>query len=551
MPAHSSAAVGDLQQSKTDVVFLPPFVRAALPYFILALIGFAVYGNCFNNLFVFDDQLLIQRNLFIRDSHLYELLTSPTNAGAFAPGGLFRPLQMLLFWVVYHGFGPDEAGFHVLSIALHAANACLVYGLGRALGFGARGVFAAALLWAVHPIHTEAVAYISGTADPLVMFCMLSGLLILLPDAAPRRVAGALVFGLLSLASKESGVAFPLLACLCLLVKTPRLADGVRLCARTAPLWAAAAGFAVWRVQAPGFFGASEVAALSALPDYAFIPQYLAHFSIRLNTFLATIPAYAGLLVWPSPLFIERDFYLFPEFFVGPVLAGAAFLAVAAVLVSMGLRDRRVMPLSFACLWFFAAHGPNSGLAMPLNSLFLEHWMYVPLAGFLLGLCEQVGRLLASAGRGLRVAAAVVVVGVAVAMGARTLEQNLVWRTPETLYTHIIRYNERSARAQANLGNYYFTHAAYDRAFAQYAKAVSIFDGDPVVRYSMAVAYANALGGSLELAEASALRALELKPDFAHPYFILGDIYERRGEAQKAAEARRKGESLLRQSGVR
>lgn len=528
-----------------DRDMIPAPVRAIIPYFLLGLAVLAAYGNCFNNQFVFDDQLLIERNLYIKDSRLWELILSPTNAGANSPGGFFRPVQMLLYWVLYHTAGVAPVAYVGLNIGLHAANACLLYRLGLRLGFGAIGVFFAALLWAVHPIHTEAITYISGTADPLALFFMLGGLLVLLPTVSARRVALAFPLVMLALASKESATAFPLLAAVSLLGFAPSIKDKIRLGGRTWPLWLLAGLYALWRITADGFFGAREIATLSSMPEYSYLPIYLNHFWVRFATFFATLPFYARLLVWPEALYIERDFLIYPNFFVVPVLKGV-FVALAAASVALyGLRAPRLWPLSFACLWFFAAHSPNSGLAMPLNALFLEHWMYTPTAGLFIGLGGQAERLLRGRIVAGRVAAALVMVCV-VLLAARTLDQNRVWRTAETLFTHIVRHNDHSSRAHANLGNTYFEHHDYARALAAYQRSIEIFDGDAVVRHNMAIAYLTMPGGNEDQAIACDRRAIEINPSFAYPYLLLHDVYAKRGETALAEEMERKGVSLLR-----
>jgi tetratricopeptide (TPR) repeat protein len=129
---------------------------------------------------------------------------------------------------------------------------------------------------------------------------------------------------------------------------------------------------------------------------------------------------------------------------------------------------------------------------------------------------------------------------------ARTLEQNKVWRTAETLFSHIVRHNDRSSRSHANLGNYYFEHHDYARALAAYHRSIEIFDGDAVVRHNMAIAYLTMPGGSEDMAIVCDRRAIEINPSYAYPYLLLHDIYAQRGETALAEEMERKGVSLLR-----
>src|SRR5262249_23174455 len=150
------------------------------------------------------DEYLILKNEFLRSwSHLGDIFTHTATAGAHRAGLFYRPLQNLLYFIVYQVNGADTFGFHLLNVMLHAANTCLVYALGRKTGFNPMAVFLAALVWAMHPLWTEAVTYMSATADTLAAVFCLAGLIALLPDFAPRRIYISVGFMLLGLLSKE------------------------------------------------------------------------------------------------------------------------------------------------------------------------------------------------------------------------------------------------------------------------------------------------------------------------------------------------------------
>ena len=102
---------------------------------------------------------------------LRALLTGPPLPG---PTGTpyYRPVQALTYLLDYHLWGLTPAGFHLTSVLLHAGTAMLLYRLGGSLLRDARAALVAALLFAVHPIHTEAVTYIAGRSDPLAALLM-------------------------------------------------------------------------------------------------------------------------------------------------------------------------------------------------------------------------------------------------------------------------------------------------------------------------------------------------------------------------------------------
>ncbi len=177
---------------------------------LLCLAVLVSYANVWPNEFLFDDKALIVGNRFLKHwNSLPQLLTSQGFAGYGVSGGFHRPVQMLIYFLIYQALGPSTIAFHALNVFLQALNACLLNHFGVRAGFRKGVAFVAALLWAIHPLHTSMVTYMASAAELLWgSFCLL-GLLALLPDFAPRKVWTALIFFVLALGSKESAIVFP------------------------------------------------------------------------------------------------------------------------------------------------------------------------------------------------------------------------------------------------------------------------------------------------------------------------------------------------------
>ncbi len=224
---------------------LSPRQRAWFSYLALALAVFAVYANVYQNAFMLDDIPLIVDNDLLR--HWSGL---PGLLGKNTIGPYYRPIQALVYFLVYQIFGPSQAAFHGLNVLLQALNACLVYRLGCRLGFYPRASFAAALLWGIHPVFNQQVALVSGTADLLLTFLFMMGLMALLPNFLPRKFWPASFLFVLSLGCKESAVVFPALATFALfLVSKERLKPATYI--RTWPLWALAAAYLTGLLMCP------------------------------------------------------------------------------------------------------------------------------------------------------------------------------------------------------------------------------------------------------------------------------------------------------------
>src|ERR1700683_4964474 len=140
-------------------------------YATLVLIAVAVYSNSLSNGFITDDKLQLLGNPLVTDIHkLPQAFGSGVWSFLAHRGNYYRPVQFLLYALLYSVFGPHALGFHCFMVMLHAANTALVYALGRRLSGKAipEAAWISAPLFAVHPIHAEAVDWIAALPDVLL-----------------------------------------------------------------------------------------------------------------------------------------------------------------------------------------------------------------------------------------------------------------------------------------------------------------------------------------------------------------------------------------------
>jgi hypothetical protein len=165
---------------------------------------------------------------------------------------------------------------------------------------------------------------------------------------------------------------------------------------------------------------------------------------------LQSFALYIKLIFVPTGLHMERTLAGVPTYAAG---IGAALLVSIAVLAVYCYRtNRRRAALGFG--WFLVMWLPISGL-FPLNAPMAEHWMYVPLAGFIWGLAELAHEAIATRARGVRWTAAAVLGMWVVVLISMTALRNLDWRSNESLYVATLRMNPESTRVQFNLGVVY------------------------------------------------------------------------------------------------
>jgi tetratricopeptide (TPR) repeat protein len=509
-----------------------------MPYGLLVLATLIAYSNIFQNAFVFDDMLLISHNAYLHSwDSIGKIFTSPLT-GEGHGGSFCSPLQMLLYMCAYHVGGLSTFWFHCTNLALHIVNVCLLYALGCRMGFQKASLFAATLLWALHPIHTEAVTYMSATADTLCSFFCLAGMVVLLPNFAPRRIAISCAFFVLALLSKEAAIVYPLLVMSLLFYRSDNKTS-LRSYGSSLPFWFITALYIAARATILNFDG-------DAFHLYRPIDAYSENIFYRFYTFLATIPSYLRLFVWPAGLHMERHFQLYESLWTPQVFAGFIICLIAIVTVILG-RTGRYAALSWGLLWAMIIFIPCTGILLPLNAVFLEHWMYLPTAGFVIGAGETIMQLLK--GKEIVYARWLAISGISVIVFVfcyANYEQNKLWIDPITFYTNIFAHNEPSPRAHNNLGFTYYNQGKYDEAIGQYRLALQGAENYPRAHTNLAIAIISRddSPSSIDEGVAHFMRAIELNPRFYSAYTGLADLYQHIGDHEKSDYYRARADQL-------
>ncbi len=500
----------------------------------------AVYANTLANGFVWDDALLIVDNPRIKSWHrILEIFTQPL-----APGSqYYRPLQGLTFLTDYAVNGLAPAGFHLTNVALHALTALLLYRVGSMILRDPVAALVAALLFAVHPVHTEAVAYLSGRTDSLSALFLLTAILL---HRVPLLSAGAFLAALL--ARESALVLLPLIVLL--------EASGVVASRRRLERYAAyAIVVALWAAMRATFLG-----------DH---PVHVATAGFPLGTRLLTMPkvvvAYLGLLALPIQLHMERR--VIPASILDPSFLAPASLLVLGAALLFEMR-KRAWPITFGGLWFLVALLPFANV-LPLDAFMAEHWLYVPSMGVFMAAGWRGAQSLR---RPMRVPVAVALVVISLAFAARTMRRNAEWANEASIFAATVRDSPASFRAQSNLGRVYLEAGEPARALGPLTEALLLASGpneEAIVHANLALAHG--LEGRHEDAIQEYRRAIELKgadaqihtnlaatylamsradeakraleeaiatdPEYAPAYSNLGVVLEQMGERERAREA--------------
>jgi tetratricopeptide (TPR) repeat protein/drug/metabolite transporter superfamily protein YnfA len=493
---------------------------------IAALVACATlpYLNILVNGFVYDDDTQVMQNPYVRSfQYLKEIFT--TNVWSFTGvtvSNYYRPMMTLGYLICYKLFGMQAYGFHLVSLLLHVLIVCLVFVLTERLIGDRVWAFVAATLFALHPIHTESVAWIAAVTDLELTFFYLLTFGLYLAAARPgggrseRHVAAMGGAFILALLSKEQAMTLPALATVyehfCRADRSETTTS--QKLARYGLLWLVGAAYVLFRIHFLGALAPEEKFRQVTLPQ------------IVLSA-IALVGQYVGKLLWPARLCAFHVFHPSKSLFDLRVLAGlAVLLALAAfVLISGRSREGGRRLAAFGVVWFFATLAPVLNAHWVGENVFTERYLYLPSvgAGWLVGLGASKLWSRAATRPGQR--QALVLAGFALGglCAARIVIRNRDWNNDEVLYTRIMDISPDAYNVLDALGVVYWHEGHIDKAESVWLRVLSQYPDD--------VGTLNNLGllarqrHQYEEAKALFQRAIELKPRFAEAHLNLGDTY--------------------------
>ncbi len=447
-------------------------------------LALVVYAPALKNGFVWDDQALVLRDPLIRswrsawEGFQHFLFTDATASD------FYRPVQRLTYTIDYAAFAFSPAGYHLVSILWHGAAAAALFLCGQELlGFlglqksRARAIaFISALLWMVHPVQSAAVTYISGRADPLSATFGFLGLYSILRglghDGGKRwlfDIAAGVCF-LAGALSKECGLVFLALSLIVLCVRSVRR-DWLR--------------FLVIATCVIITYLSLRLPAEHLAPPAARDPIPLV---VRPIIALRALAEYAGLVILPVNLHLDRDVVTHPFGFSSASLAAASLRelqTLAGLLIFMGgtyllWRSRKQTRFFLPLLLALISYLPVSGV-IPLNATVAEHWLYLPTAFLFLGLfvgLDSLGWSVDKSGLA-RVVSATIVIWL-VLLPIRTFTSTFDWKDQRTFLTRTIEHGGDSARMWINLGSLESGEGHLEAAQVAFARALQKEPDNPM-----------------------------------------------------------------------
>jgi len=516
-----------MEASARSVVLARP---AAIPLgaariVAIALLAALPYLNGLSGDFVFDDVGVIRDNPVIQRDPAWRVFTT-----VYEPGALYRPLTMLSY-VANARVDGGPVGFHAVNVLLHVAVALAFYALALQLLAAPTAAWIAAALFAVHPIHTEAVTGIVGRAEILAALAALGSLLALARALAlegrsrARWMACSLIAFAIGVLCKES--AFTTIGLVLVVHWRLSPADPFRRrVAVLAPYVVVGATYLALRLWVVGSLG------LPAPPGALDNPLAHVDTATRVRTAAVVLWEYLAMLLAPARLSADYSFNQVPlQLSWGEPrvwVAGVLLVGLAAAALAMW---RRRPEITVAAALFAIPLALTANLLFPIGTIKAERLLYLPSAGA----CLVAGWLLARwaaarpRGAGLAVAAILAV------LAARTWVRNDDWQDERTLYAAAVRVAPDSAKGHHNLAVALQRAGEYDDAIAHYHRALTIYPAYAAAAFG--IGHIATLRGDDETAMRWYLATLKRDNEFAKAHLQLGMIYQRRGDYPAAESA--------------
>ena len=493
-----------------------------------------IFANSIGNQFVFDDSENIVTN-----NAITSLSNIPTILGLTTGKPYYRPLRTASYTLDYLFSGLNPTAYHIFNITYHGIASILVYLIVLLLLGSQRAALIAGLIFAVHPVQTDSVTYLSGRRDVLCGLFYFLGFYYFLKFRADKQKRYLIVVFfayVLAMASKEMAVTlagiFFVYDFISNIEQGPFLNRIYRAIKNTfvknryfyPPFFLLGLAFVVYKVilknpsHAAGYYGGS------ILTNFATVTRVIVH--------------YIKLLVFPMTLNADYSYNAFPasrSIFEPDVLFSIAVLFVLVGLIVYCLTEKKKW-YAFSGLWFLVTLLPVLQI-FPHHELLAEHYLYIPIFGFVLFLALLLEKAFALF-KTRTAAVYAVFATLFVLLSARTIVRNNDWKDDLTLWAKTVQTAPDCARAHNNFGRALNDEGELSTAIDQFQRAVQIRPNFAEAYCNMGVSYS--VLGLTDKARFNFRKAIELNPKFAEAYYNVGLLDAKNGNPAEAIESFKK-----------
>jgi Flp pilus assembly protein TadD len=503
---------------------------------LILFLALALYANTLLNGFVYDDHFQVEQNPYVHSTkYIGTILTTTVWSfqGLEGKTNYYRPLMTLSFLVCNKVFQAFPAGFHVINVLLNCVVVWLVFLTLSILVLDETAALLAAAIFALHPIHTEVVAWIASITElELAIFYLAAFIFFLRSGSSPPRKRTAITILMcacfvLALLSKEQAMTLALLATIYEhLYRSDRSTTSWKTKAsRYAGFWIIAAAYFVFRITVLG-----GLAPVRQHADVTWPQAFLSAFAL--------VAQYIAKLFWPHPLLAFYVFHKSSGLTDLRVLTGIGVTVLAILLFAYLWKRARIY--SFLLIWIAITLLPVLNARWMATNVFTERYLYLPSVGF----CALLAGAVVCSFRGLAGTPRLrwALTAVAIILGAlaagEIVARNPDWHDDLALVTRTLAVEPHASYMRTDLGVLEWNQRREGQAEADWRQALTDMPDNAVALSNLGMAVLQKQ--QYDEAERYLQQAIALRPRFASPHTHLGELYAAKGDKTQAeAEMRR------------
>jgi tetratricopeptide (TPR) repeat protein len=501
-------------------------------YLIIIVCVVAAYYNSLGNTFVFDDESVILGN---------QSLTSLSNIPKFFTGEegfhkiigkYYRPIVSSSYNIDFAIWQLNPFGYHLTNLLIHLIATLILFRILQILFYRYKyGVLAALLgtiIFAVHPIHTEAVSWISGRTDSFVTLFFFAAFLYYLKyinfdndgkQVEPKYLALSLIFYGLGLLTKEMIITFPVVIILFDWVYRQQTFNQVLKNFKTYSY------FIVLTIV----YLIVRYFALANVPDRLNYMYFIDdNFVTAAGTMLKTVPVYFKLLFYPHPMLYHYNGVLSDANSFFEMTVVLSFVFILTLVIGAIILYKKFPEISFCIIFFIISLLPVMNI-VPTMNLMAERFLY--LTSFIISILAAylIAKFVTSSNKNVLVVIVLIVSGFYLYL---TIQRNADWKDNDTLYA--TGEGIDGSVLLVNSGNLYANKQQYGEAEKRFKRAIEVRYNSVLAHHNLGLVYF--LRNQLDSAEMEIKKGIEIDSLAPDGYFQLAQIYRTQGRIDKAIE---------------
>ena len=484
------------------------------PYFLIVLLGFLVYlPSLFFNFTYLDDNVLILDNYyFLKNiSNIFEAFKQQVFPIQSSPAFYYRPMLTISYMLDAQFGDVSSFRYHLTSLIIHLVNSCLVFYFFKKLNYKKNISLFFSIIFAVHPVLTQATAWLPGRNDSLLALFVLASFIFFIKFLELKKIKyffWHLLFFALALFTKELAVFLPILIILYFYIIHKQ---GLSWKNKWKFIFGWIFIFLIWFILRQGALSGG-------------IPKETNIFEMIKSIFIS-LPAlvqYVGKIIFPFNLSVL------------PIIKDTTFVygIIAIILLILGLifsKNKRFNFIIFGLFWFLIFLLPSFIRPDPIFSNFIEHRLYLPLIGFFIMLLEidWINKLANNSKKLLIWGTLIIII-----FSIITLIHSQNFKNRMNFWQNAVKNSPHLPLAHRNMGAMYYLEGLFDKAETEYKKSLELNPYEQMVHNNLGLIYMNT--NRFEEAEEEYKKEIEINPYYDTVYYNLGLLYYKQGRLSEA-----------------